>query len=163
MLMILLFSIKTKTFIYQVENVLTKEFSTLCEWFVSNKLPYYLEKIKCVLFSKTENLSKSNITQGNHNTNQCHTVANLGCHLDSSLIKESMVMKFLKKAKKQNLNFSIGKTIFTPRLKRLLRNTLIQLHFNYECKSCFPLLNKYLRYKFQTAQNKCMSLFRFNP
>ena len=62
MLMILLFSIKTKTFIYQVENVLTKEFSTLCEWFVSNKLPYYLEKIKCVLFSKTENLSKSNIT-----------------------------------------------------------------------------------------------------
>ena len=48
--------------IYQVENVLTKEFSTLCEWFVSNKLPYYLEKIKCVLFSKTENLSKSNIT-----------------------------------------------------------------------------------------------------
>ena len=36
--------------IYQVEDVLTKEFSTLCEWFVSNELPYYFGENKVLFF-----------------------------------------------------------------------------------------------------------------
>ena len=45
-------------------------------------------------------------------------------------------------------------------LCRLLANTLIQPHFNYACSAWFPLLNKRLTNKIQTAQNKCIRLCR---
>ena len=60
----------------------------------------------------------------------------------------------------QNLSFSLGKVnILTLRLKRVLCNTLIQTHFDYGCISWFPLLNKNLKHKLQTAQNKCKYVF----
>ena len=41
-------------------------------------------------------------------------------------------------------------------LRRLLANALIQPHFDYACSAWFPMLNKRLTKKIQTAQNKCI-------
>ena len=44
----------------------------------------------------------------------------------------------------------------TPYLKRLLCNALIQLNFDYACSAWYPNLNKKLKIKLQTAQNRCI-------
>ena len=44
----------------------------------------------------------------------------------------------------------------TPALRRLLCNALIQPHFDYACSAWYPNLNKALKNKLQTAQNKCV-------
>ena len=41
-------------------------------------------------------------------------------------------------------------------LRRLLANDLIQPHFDYASSAWFPLLNKRLTKRIQTAQNKCI-------
>ena len=41
-------------------------------------------------------------------------------------------------------------------LRRLLANALIQPHFDYASSAWFPLLNKRLTKRIQTAQNKCI-------
>ena len=51
---------------------------------------------------------------------------------------------------------------FTPTLKRLLCNALIQPHFDYVSSAWYPNLHKKLSYKLQICQNKftrfCLSL-----
>ena len=44
----------------------------------------------------------------------------------------------------------------TPYLKRLLSNALIQPHFDYACSAWYPNLNKKLKSKLQTVQNRCI-------
>ena len=44
----------------------------------------------------------------------------------------------------------------TPYLKRLLVNALIQPHFDYVCSAWYPNLNKKLKCKVQTVQNRCV-------
>ena len=53
-----------------------KEFSTLDEWFVENKLPIHLgeDKRKCLFFSKPKGSLKLDTTYRNHKIKQCHTV-----------------------------------------------------------------------------------------
>ena len=41
-------------------------------------------------------------------------------------------------------------------LKRLLCNAIIQLHFDYACSTWYPNLNKKLKSKLHTIQNKCI-------
>ena len=44
----------------------------------------------------------------------------------------------------------------TASLRRLLCNALIQPHFDYARTAWYPTLNKKLKNKIQTAQNKCV-------
>ena len=44
----------------------------------------------------------------------------------------------------------------SPQLRRLLCNALIQPHFDYACSVWYPNLNKKLKTKLQTIQNKCV-------
>ena len=48
----------------KIEDVLTKEFSTLCEWLVDNNMSIRFgeNETKCILFSKTNCSSKINVT-----------------------------------------------------------------------------------------------------
>ena len=41
-------------------------------------------------------------------------------------------------------------------LRRLLCNAIIQPHFDYGCSAWYPYLNKSLKKKLQTLQNKCI-------
>ena len=50
------------------------------------------------------------------------------------------------------------KKFLSPQLMRLLRNALIQPHFDYACSIWYPKLNKKFKTKLQTLQNKCVHL-----
>ena len=66
-----------------------------------------------------------------------------------------MARKVLKKINGK-LKFLYRQSPFlNPTCKRLLCNALIQPHFDYSCTAWYPLLNKALKKRFQTTQNKC--------
>ena len=82
-------------------NVLNKEFLSLCQWFIDNKLSIHFgeDKTKSILFSKTRGLReiKINISFTRHSIKQHETVQCLGCQPDSKLSGKAMVSKVLKK------------------------------------------------------------------
>ena len=83
----------------KIENVLNKEFSSLCQWFIDNKLSIHFgeDKTKSILFSKTRGLKEINISFAGHYIKQHETVEYLTCQLDSKLSGEAMASKVLKK------------------------------------------------------------------
>ena len=52
----------------KIERVLNKEFSSLCEWFIDNKLSIYFgdDKTKTFLFSRMKSPPKLNISYGDY-------------------------------------------------------------------------------------------------
>ena len=69
---------------------------------------------------------------------------------------EPMTYKTIKKINSR-LNYLFRKNCFsTTRLRRLLCNALIQLHFDYACTAWYTYLCKKLRNKIQTTQSKCV-------
>ena len=83
----------------EIENVLNKEFSSLCQWVIDNRLSIHFgeDKTKLILFSKTRGLRQINISFAGHSIKQNETVEYLGCQLDSKLSGEAMASKVLKK------------------------------------------------------------------
>ena len=83
----------------KIENVLSKEFLSLCQWFVDNKLSIHFgeDKTKFILFSKTRGLRESHISFAGHSMKQHEAVEYLGCQLDSKLSGAGMASKLLKK------------------------------------------------------------------
>jgi len=74
-----------------------------------------------------------------------------------------MALKIISKVNNR-LRFLYRKNKFlTPSLRRLLCNALIQPHFDYACTAWYPSLNKNLKKKLQTAQNKCIRFCLFSP
>ena len=75
-----------------MENVLTREFSSLCQWFIDNKLSIYFgeDKTKSILFAKIWGLREIDISFAGHSIKQHKTVEYLGCQLDSKLSGEAM-------------------------------------------------------------------------
>ena len=75
----------------KIENVLNKEFSSLCQCFIDNKLSTYFweDKTKSIIFSKARGLSKINISFEGHSSKQQETVECFGCQLDSKLSGEA--------------------------------------------------------------------------
>ena len=86
--------------IKKIENVLNKEFSSLCQWFKDNKLSIHFgaDKTKYIFFSKKRGLKEINISFAGH-SKQNETVEYLGCQLDSKLNAEAMASKAPKKNK----------------------------------------------------------------
>ena len=82
-----------------IENVLNKEFSSLCQWFIDNKLSIHFgeNKTKSIVFSRTKGLKEINISFADHSIKQHETLGYLGCQLDSELIGEAMASKVLNK------------------------------------------------------------------
>ena len=83
----------------KIENVLNKEFSSLCQWFIDNKLSIHFgeDKTKSILFSKMRGLKEINISFVGHSIKQHKTLEYLGCQLDSILSGEAMASKIPKK------------------------------------------------------------------
>ena len=76
--------------IHEIEVVLNRNFSSLCDWFVDNKLSIHFgeDKTKSILFSNKHKLKKSrplNIQYKNINIKQYSKVTYLGCVLDETL------------------------------------------------------------------------------
>ena len=81
--------------IKKIENVLNKEFSSLCQWFIENgmSIPFGEDKTKSILFSEMRGLRKIGISFAGHSTKKHETVEYLGCQLDSKLSGEVMTSK----------------------------------------------------------------------
>ena len=58
--------------IKKIGNVLNKEFSSLCQWFIDNKLSIHFgeDRTKSILFSKTRGLKELNISFAGHSIKQ---------------------------------------------------------------------------------------------
>jgi len=144
-----------------IEIKLNKNFNSLCDWFVENKLSIHFgeEKTKSIMFGskrRLKTLDKLNIKRGDINISQHKKVTYLGCILNDSLSGESMACKVLTKIGGR-LNFLQRKQSFlNSTLRRMLCNALIQPHFDYACSAWYPNLNKNLTKKIQIAQNKCI-------
>ena len=84
--------------IHEIEIVLNKNLSTLCDWFVDNKLSIHFgeDKTKSTLFSSKHRLKNSkplNIQYKDINIKQYSKVTYLGCILDKTLSGDYMVLK----------------------------------------------------------------------
>ena len=145
----------------KIEAQLNKDFNSICEWFVDNKLSIHFgeDKTKSIVFGSRNKLRVTrelHITYGDINIKQHSEVTYLGCILDETLSGENMAkhaigkingkLKFLYRQQKY-LNYS---------LRRLLANALVQPHFDYACLAWYPNLNTGLKTKMQTMQNKCI-------
>ena len=120
----------------QVKEQITKNFSSICDWFVDNKLTIHFgeNKTKSILFS-TKNRKRKigilDIQYGDVKIKQYSKVTDLGCELAKSLSRQAMALKFINKINGR-LKFLYRKNRYsTPYLKRLLCNALIRPHFDY--------------------------------
>ena len=85
--------------IQKIENVLGKEFSSLCEWFIDNKLSIHFgeDETKVILFTRNKAETKLNICFQDHSIKQYNCVEYFGCLLDNNLCRGSMARRALKK------------------------------------------------------------------
>ena len=86
----------------KTEQNLNKNFSSICDWFVDNKLSIHFgeDKTKCILFGTKQKLNKTgslNIRHGTIQIKQYHTVTYLGCALDENHSGESIAFKVISK------------------------------------------------------------------
>ena len=83
----------------KIEDLRNKEFSTLCAWFVDNRLWIHngKDKTKWVLFSKTKRWPKLNVSCGNRSITQYHTIECLWCQINCNLSGEYITIKVSKK------------------------------------------------------------------
>ena len=117
-----------------IENNLNRNFNSLCNWFVENKLSIHFgeDKTKSILFGskrRLKNIDKLNIRRDNIKVSQQNKVTYLGCILDENMSGESMALRVLQKANGR-LSFLYRKQSFLNyKLRRMLYNALIQPHF----------------------------------
>ena len=88
--------------VIEIETVLNKNFSSLCDWFIDKKLSIHFgeEKTKSILFSSKHKVKKCkplNIHYKNIKIKQYSEVTYLGCILDETLSGESMAIHVINK------------------------------------------------------------------
>ena len=144
-----------------IEEQLNTDFSSLCYWFIDNKLSVHFgeEKTKSILFGTKRQLKNQRdlvLRYGDIEIKQHSKVTYMGCILDNDLSGESMITKALSLVYGRQNFFYRKQNFLTLPLRRLLCNALIQTHYNYACFAWYPSLNKRLSKKIQTSQNKCI-------
>jgi len=145
----------------EINTVLNRNFESLCDWLVENKLSIHFgeEKTKSILFGSKRKLKsedKLNICRGNIEIKQYSKVTYLGCILDCNMSGEYMATKVLQKINARLRFINRNRRVLNQALRRILCNALIQPHFDYACQAWFPNLTKSLTTKIQCAQNKCI-------
>ena len=110
----------------------------------------------CLAQKSDKKVINLNIRYGTVHIKQHHTVSYLVWVLDENLSGEPMALQVIKKINTR-LRFLYRKNRFLSQpLGRLLCNAIIQPHFDYGCLAWYPSLNKSLKKKLQTLQNKCI-------
>ena len=147
--------------INETEKQLNKDFESICDWFVDNKLSIHFgdDNIKSILFatiSKIKKVRKLNIKFENIQIKQHSKVKYLGCMLDETMSGETMALSVINKINNKLKFLYRKKRFLTPTLSRLLCNALIQPHFDDACSAWYPNLTKKLKNRIQTSQNKCL-------
>ena len=136
-------------------------FSSLCDWFIDNKLSIHLgeDKTKSILFGTKLNIKQAeplNIVYGNVKIKHYTKITFLGCILDESLSGESMALHVLNKINSR-LRFLYRQNRFLNKpLRRLLCNAMIQPFFDDACPAWYPSLRKDLKKRPQVSQKNCV-------
>ena len=126
--------------IHEIEKQLNKDFESICDWFVDNKISIHFgnEKTKSILLAlkfKRKKVRKLNKKYGNIQIKQHSKVKYLGCMLDETMPGETMALSVINKINNK-LKYIYRKNRFlTPDLRRLLCNARIQPHFDYACSA----------------------------
>ena len=138
-----------------IEEQLNRDFNSLCEWFIDNKLSIHFGEQKTKpTKGHLKNQTDLNIKYGDIKIKQHNNVTYLGCILDNNLFGEPMVIKVLGLVNGR-LKFLYWKQRFlTYPLRRC--NALIQPHYDYACSAWYPSLSKRLLKKIQISENKCI-------
>ena len=115
----------------EIEKQPLRDFSSLCDWVVDNKLSVHfgLEKTKSILFGtkhKLRNARTLNIVCNGTAIKQYEKVKYLGCILDQSLSGESMALNVIVKVNSRLKFLHRQNRFLTPPLSRLFCNALIQ-------------------------------------
>ena len=76
--------------------------------------------------------------------------------LDETLSGEIMALSVINKINNKLKFLYLKSRFFTPTLRRLLCNALIQPHFGYVCSARYPNLTKNLKNRIPTPQTKCI-------
>ena len=144
-----------------MEIVLSKNFSTLCDWFVDNKLSIHFgeDKTKSILFGSKNRLKNSkplNIQYKDINIKQYSQVTYLRCIFDETLSGDSMALHVINKVNSWLKFLYWQNKVLSIPLRRLLCNAMIQPFFDYACNAWYSNLNKKLETRLQAAQNKCI-------
>ena len=131
----------------QIEKQLIRDFSSICNWFVDNKLSIHFgqDKIKSILFGakyKLQNAKSLNIVYNGIEIKQHAKVKYLQCILDESLSGESMALKIIDKINSLVKFLHRQNCLLTLPLCRLLCNTLIQSLFDYACQLGFQIFQR---------------------
>ena len=147
--------------IQKIEEQLNSDLTSLCEWFIDNKLSVHFgeEKTKSILFGTKRQLKDQrdlNLKYRDIEIKQHCRVTYLGCILDNILSGEHMAAKLLNTVNNRLKFFYRKQKVLSLSLRRLLCNGLIQPHFDYACAAWYPLLNKRQSKRIQIAQNKCI-------
>ena len=146
---------------FQLRVSINTNFSSLCDWFIDNKLSIHLgkDKTKSILFGTKINIKRAeplNIVYANVKIKQYTKVTYLGSILDESLSGESMALNVLNKTNSR-LRFLYRQNRFLNKpLRRLLCNAMIQPFFDYACPAWYPSLRKDLQKRLQVSQNNCV-------
>ena len=92
--------------IQKTDNVLNKEFTSLCEWSIYNKLSIHFgeDKTKANLFTRNKTEANLNICFQDHSIKQYKCVEYLGCLLDNSLCGESRHQDIFKTSSRRLLD-----------------------------------------------------------
>ena len=140
---------------------LNRDFSSLCNWFIDNKLRIHFgeDKTKCILFAskhKVKKADKLSIVYHNIEIKQHSCVSYLGCLLNQTLSGENVALQGINKTNARLRFLYRNNRFLTQNLRRLLCNVLIQLHFDYASSAWFPNLTEKIKKKIQVVQNKCV-------
>ena len=147
--------------VIEIEKQLNGDFTSICEWFVDNRLSIHFgedktKSIICASKSKIRKVPKLSISYKNIQIKQHSKVSYLGCMLDETMSGESMALKAINK-KNSRLKFLHRKNKFlTPALRSFLCNVLIQPPFDYASTAWYPNLTQKMKNKTQVTQNKCI-------
>ena len=124
--------------INEIEKQLNKDFESICDWFVDNKLSIHFgdDKTKSILFAtkfKIKKVRKLNIKYGDIQIKQHSKVKYLGYMLDETMFGETMALSVINKIINKPKFLNWKNRFLTPTLRLLLCNALIQPHFNCAC------------------------------
>ena len=145
----------------EIEKQLLKDFSSLCDWFINNKLSVHFDqhKTKSILFGtihKLRNAKALNMVYSGAEIKQYEKVKYLGCILYQNLSGESMALNVIDKVNSRLKFLHRQNRFLAPPLGRLLRNALIQLLFDDACTAWFSNFSKRLKLQPHASQNKCI-------
>ena len=108
---------------------------------IKNSIHFGEDKTKSILFAskpKIKKVQKLKINCKNIQIKQHSKVTYLGCILDETMSGESMALKVINKINLRLKLLHRKNKFFTPALRRLLCNALIQPHFDYPSSAWYP-------------------------